>query len=337
MKFHKLYFPPLLLIFIFSASLFAQTNPGDIAFVAYNADGTDGFAIVTFVDIPNGAEIIFNENEWDGTVFNTGEGIITWTNTGVVILAGTVIVFEDLSSGSSSVSHGALVKSGTFDLNATNEALFAHIGSPPTSFLAAIANDDFAAAGASLTGTGLMVGSTATELDDIDADADVAVYIGATTGLSAAAYLNLIGTPTASTWDSQDASGDQSQDATFPDFPDDVPGNFTISSAAVPTLSEWGMIVMALLMGLMAMMAMQAQTAVQHTGNALSLSPSMISISREAFLPKLGITYAGLIVIFLMAILLFGYELTAADPWGVLISGGIIAFGWTLGTNQGIS
>ncbi len=337
MKFNKLYFPPLLLIFIFSASLFAQTNPGEIAFVAYNADGTDGFAIVTFVDIPNGAEIIFNENEWDGTVFNTGEGVITWTNTGGIIAEGTVIVFENLSGGSSSVSHGSISTSGSFNLNVSGEALYAHVGSPPTSFLAAIANNDFTAAGASLTGTGLTVGSTAIELDAVDADADVAVYIGANSGLSAAGYLALIGTPSAATWDTQDASGDQSQDATFPDFPDDVPGNFTISSAAVPTLSEWGMIIMALLMGLMAMMAMQAQTAVQHTGNALSLVPAMISISRKTFLPKLGITYAVLIVIFLMAMLLFGYELTAADPWGVLISGGIIAFGWTLGTNQDMS
>ena len=63
-----------------SALGFGQTNPGDIAFTAFNADGTDEFAFVTLVDIPANTTIWFTDNEWGGTSFNDlNEGEIEWS------------------------------------------------------------------------------------------------------------------------------------------------------------------------------------------------------------------------------------------------------------------
>ncbi|MCB0211872.1 MAG: lamin tail domain-containing protein, partial [Anaerolineae bacterium] len=207
-------------------------SPGDIAFVGYNADANDDFAIVALTDLDGSGtpiDIIFSDNEWDGSSFNTGEGTLTWTIDSL-IAAGTVISFNNISSsGTATVSVGSL--SGSMALGASDEAIFAITGSTasPTAFLAAITNDDFAAAGASLTNTGLTVGTTAIELDGVDADADIAIYNGLRSGeASFAAYLVLINNPT--NWLTQDGSGDQSNDSTVPDLPFDTTA-FTIAAS----------------------------------------------------------------------------------------------------------
>ncbi|MEM1427794.1 MAG: hypothetical protein AAGF75_14730, partial [Cyanobacteria bacterium P01_H01_bin.130] len=92
------------------------TNPGDIAFVGYNADGNDDFAIVAIESIDGSGTpvtITFTDNEWRGTSFNTGEGVLTWT-VSTLIPAGTIITFNNLT-GTPTASVGNLsVSSGTF-------------------------------------------------------------------------------------------------------------------------------------------------------------------------------------------------------------------------------
>ena len=211
------------------------TNPGDIAFVGYNADGNDDFAIVAIESIDGSGTpvtITFTDNAWDGSSFNATEGTLTWT-VSTLIPAGTVITFNNLSATPTASVGSLSVISGTLNLAATNEALFAITGTTasPTAFLAAIANDDFTAAGSTLTGTGLTVGTTANELDDVDADADVAIYTGSRSG-DRSTLLAAINT-SATDWSTQDGTGDQSTDGTAPDLPFDTTA-FTVSGSPTP-------------------------------------------------------------------------------------------------------
>ena len=73
-------------------------------FVGFNADGTDGFAVVSLIDIPASFTIYFSDNEWNGSVIglggafiNTTEGEITWSTGGSVVPAGTVVNFNSTS------------------------------------------------------------------------------------------------------------------------------------------------------------------------------------------------------------------------------------------------
>ena len=189
--------------------------PGDIAFLGYNADGNDDFAIVVVSDLDGSVtpiEINFTDNEWDGSAFNSGEGLLTWTiNSNIA--AGTVVTFNNLTSGAT-VSVGSVSVTGSMNLGTTDEVLYAFEGdiSNPTSFLAAFANDDNQL---NLSGTGLTLGNTAIE---IDGDEHIAEYTG-TRGDTAANLLTTINDP--SNWTTQDGSGDQSNDGTAPDLPFD--------------------------------------------------------------------------------------------------------------------
>ncbi|MEE9372021.1 MAG: hypothetical protein V3V00_03115 [Saprospiraceae bacterium] len=194
-------------------------SPGDIAFVGYNGDGMDDFAIVVLTEIDGSSSsetIIFTDDEWNGTMFVGSETSMIWTISSKII-AGTIITFSNTSSGSSTVSVGSIA--GTINLNVSNEALFALTGSlvMPSAFLAAIANDDFAAAGASLSGTGLTAGVNALELN-ATGDADIAIYTGnrsSTVGLDN--YLSDINN--SANWATESGSGDQSNNGIAPDLP----------------------------------------------------------------------------------------------------------------------
>ncbi|MCE7996861.1 MAG: hypothetical protein HEP71_33175, partial [Roseivirga sp.] len=207
---------------------------GDIMFVAYNGDGDDGFAIVALVDIPGSSTIYFNENEWNGLSIGEGgafssntEGEITWSTGDNEITAGTVVTFDEVDNAGNT-NYGASVGtiSGTFALGTTNEVIYAFIGTDdetPTTFLSAIANDEFNATSGQLTNTGLTAGVDAV---NIDGDEDVMAYTGSTTcdGTQAACAAQIANT---TNWTTQDATGDQDADFTVPDFPADVPSTFT--------------------------------------------------------------------------------------------------------------
>jgi len=114
---------------------FAQTNPGDIAFTAFNADGSDEFAFVTLVDIPANTSIWFTDNEWDGDSFaDLNEGEIYWFHISVVP-ARTVILIENTNDSSPTVNIGT-VSGGGANLGSSNEELFALLSEPSASTMA---------------------------------------------------------------------------------------------------------------------------------------------------------------------------------------------------------
>ncbi|HMB61527.1 MAG TPA: hypothetical protein VKN36_00540 [Eudoraea sp.] len=117
-----------------------QLQTGDIAFIAWKTNGRDGFALLTFKDIKPKTQIFFTDAEWNGTHFGPGENTLTWLSDKGLILAGSVIVFEDINYHPR-VSRGSL--KGEMKLNPDREAIFAYVGSGPkmpSHFLAAVAN-----------------------------------------------------------------------------------------------------------------------------------------------------------------------------------------------------
>lgn len=191
---------------------------GSIAFTGFNADGNDDLAFVALETIAAGTVVYFNDQEWQGSAFNTGEGQVTWTAT-ADIAAGTVVTINSFSSAPTS-NFGSV--SGSSGLGSDGEAVYAYIGAAfaPTAFLAAIANDGFAQSGGTLAGTGLVVGETAIDLSNggTNPGEDVAVFNGVRTGAASFAdYAAAINNP--ANWLTQDGSGDQSIDGNAPDLP----------------------------------------------------------------------------------------------------------------------
>lgn len=208
----------LLLLFCFTTlGVYAQLSaPGDIAFTAFNADGNDDFALVTFKDIPVNTSVYFSDKEWTGTAFNTGEESWEWNSGATVIPAGTVIIFNDISDNSRTVTAGNYA--GATDpggVSASSEAIFAYLGTDvdtPTTFLAAVANNS--GAFGTLTGTGLSLNLTAVAYP---ASTDIAAYNGVRTGLGVGGYLAELND--IANFDIQAGSGDQGTDGTVPDLP----------------------------------------------------------------------------------------------------------------------
>jgi hypothetical protein len=141
-------------------------NPGNIAFVGFNADGNDNIAFVALTDINPGEVIIFEDNEWNGTAFaDTNEGAFSWTATSLVA-AGTIVRIDNIGSGTITASTGTAVDAGTLSpsrgtnrgVAAGDEVIYAYQGTAASpTFLAAIASGGFNAANGTLTGTGLTV------------------------------------------------------------------------------------------------------------------------------------------------------------------------------------
>ncbi|MFZ4558212.1 MAG: hypothetical protein ACOYN8_17740 [Pseudanabaena sp.] len=209
-------------------------SAGNIAFVGFNVDGNDDFAFVAIVDINLGESITFEDNEWDGSAFNTGEGRFTWTANSLVT-AGTIVSISNASLGTRSASTGTLSASaGSFNLAGSDESLYAYQGTvtAPT-FITAISNNAFSSAAiGTLTNTGLTAGVNALALTS---NIDVAAYNGSRTGLNNfAAYLSLINNP--ANWQTQDGSGNQNSDSIAPDVPFSSTV-FTINAVATPTVT----------------------------------------------------------------------------------------------------
>ncbi|MBF2063463.1 MAG: DUF11 domain-containing protein [Calothrix sp. C42_A2020_038] len=105
---------------------------GDIAIIAYNADGNDDFAWVALVDIPANTTINFTDSSWQDTGFRTtehldaaGGGPLVWTHTSA-ITAGTVIRFSgNITTPSWSIG----TRTGTgLNLAAGGDQIFVYTG-----------------------------------------------------------------------------------------------------------------------------------------------------------------------------------------------------------------
>ncbi|WP_170827426.1 BspA family leucine-rich repeat surface protein [Roseivirga sp. 4D4] len=146
--------------------------PGDIVFVAYH-DNDDGFSFVLLDDCPTGTEIRFTDEGWNGTSFNslTSEGEVLWINdSGATLPIGTVVNIEDADDNglgiSASSGSASEVESG-FTTGVTADQIFAITGTraTPGVFLAFVGNSSLDGSSTNtLTGTGLVLGSTAVDL-----------------------------------------------------------------------------------------------------------------------------------------------------------------------------
>ena len=192
-------------------------GPGSIAFTGFNADGNDDLAFVALEPLAAGTVIYFNDQEWQGSAFNTGEGQVSWTAS-AAIAAGTIVRIGNFSTTPTS---NLGTTSGSSGLGNSDEIVYAYVGADhaPTAFLAAVANSGFSVDGGTLAGTGLVVGQTALNLAPLSATGpDIAAFTGARSGqASFAAYAAALNT--AANWNFQDAGGDQSADGTAPDVP----------------------------------------------------------------------------------------------------------------------
>ena len=93
---------PLALAATFAAAFLAgqahALSAGDIAVVAYNADGDDSFAWVALTDIAANTVINFTDSSWQATAFRGTEhldagGPLTWSSA-TDLAAGSVIVYS---------------------------------------------------------------------------------------------------------------------------------------------------------------------------------------------------------------------------------------------------
>jgi hypothetical protein len=163
-------FLAIVFLSILSHNVHSQ-SPGDIAFTAINVDGDEDFAFVLLTNLSNGTEIYFTENNWTGSAFSgTGEGQIKWT-AGSDAYAGTIVVVNNINTGSPTVSSGTLSnKAGSWGLSSSNEGLYALSAAPATSygsaptFYASI-HTDFSGS-ETISGTGLVSGTSSIDFDN---------------------------------------------------------------------------------------------------------------------------------------------------------------------------
>ncbi|NEQ95838.1 MAG: Hint domain-containing protein [Cyanothece sp. SIO2G6] len=192
---------------------------GDIAFIGFNGDSDNDFAIVVLEDINGSASapvnVFFTANAWDGnTLIDQSEGSLAWTVDSSIV-AGTVITFSDIKTDNATSNVGNL--SGSMTLHTGNsgqydQAILAFTGTvdTPSTFLAAIANSTFEAAGVSLNNTGLTVGNTALELESTrPSRPHFAEYKDTTTRIGTKTEL-LTSINNAQNWDSIRNRGDDS-------------------------------------------------------------------------------------------------------------------------------
>ena len=101
------------------------------------------------------------------------------------------------------------------------------------------------------------------------------------------------------------------------------------SMGAIPTLSEWAMIILALVMGVMATLVLQARVAVQGSGfrvQGLPLAIRHVPFDGRQFAKILAIVLGAVIALFAISIAAFGYEMTNADLPGALVSVPVAAY-----------
>ena len=139
---------------------------GSIAFIGFNADASDGFAFIAIDAIAAGAVIRFSDNEWNGLpvgaggAFNSGEGGLTWTNTGAEIPAGTVVELVNTSVPATRSANFGTISGGSVALGNSDESIFAFVGSSESvaeTFLTAVTNTNGGFTTA--TGSGLLAGT----------------------------------------------------------------------------------------------------------------------------------------------------------------------------------
>ena len=97
--------------------------------------------------------------------------------------------------------------------------------------------------------------------------------------------------------------------------------------STVPTMGEWGLIILALLvLSFATVFMMRRQTAIAGMGEVSMSQSSGIPFDKSSFGKMLASVMIGLVAVFAVAVLVFGYEMTNADVPGSLIAGPIAAY-----------
>jgi hypothetical protein len=161
--------------------------------------------------------IRFTDNEWNGSSFNAGESVWTWS-AGSDIAAGTVVTMNALAGGAPTSNLGTIVfeDSTATGLERIGETIYAITGSvtAPATFLTAISHQ-FLLVNGTFPGTGLTPGVNALELGR---NADIAAFGGTRQGLASFDSFRAL-LVNRNAWSSQAGDGDQSADGINPDQP----------------------------------------------------------------------------------------------------------------------
>ncbi|MDZ4657049.1 MAG: PEP-CTERM sorting domain-containing protein [Bythopirellula sp.] len=188
-----------------------------LAFVGFNADGTDGYSLATLEDIATGTIINFTDDEWNGAAFaDANEADWAWTVT-TDVPAGTVVNFLDMANvynemSPASVSTGTLagLTFGSNNAGYSNsaEVIYAFTGTRATpTFLAAISTEN--AANFSFGG---LTGAQAIQLP---LSSDGAKYIGPRTAQPDLSFFLPLIADVASNWSNVgNGTGDNNFDPT---------------------------------------------------------------------------------------------------------------------------
>jgi hypothetical protein len=81
-----------LILFINAGECQTVLSPGDVSIVGIAMDSPDAVAIVIWVDLENGTQILFTDKGWNCSGFRSGESVLTYTAPSPVT-KGTVIAF----------------------------------------------------------------------------------------------------------------------------------------------------------------------------------------------------------------------------------------------------
>lgn len=190
-------FLKIVALFLTPASFLFSQAPGDIAFIGFNADGDDDFAIVLLTDQTPNSIIYFSDSEPENsTTFASGEGYVAWNTGNNTLKSGTIVLFNDFDSTKSrTVSVGSITdQSGSFNLSASGDALFAYSGTLNTVavWLAGIQNKA-GSVGANFADTTLIMDTTFVNFYS-SGSPDAGFYIGNRSSVSLYTnYLELIG------------------------------------------------------------------------------------------------------------------------------------------------
>ncbi len=147
-------------------------DPGTIAFVGYNADGTDTYSFLVLGDIDAGTTISFTDNRFNGTVLLANESTQSWTAPAGGVSAGTIVTITG-----NVPTVGTVTGSTALGLAAGGDQIIAYCGTAATpTFVAAINNEGAAiwqattveTNNASALPTGLTDGTTAVALNEVD-------------------------------------------------------------------------------------------------------------------------------------------------------------------------
>ena len=169
-------------LFLFSlllsqSPLLAQVQPGDIAFILFDADGEeasgegpDQFAFVALNDIAANEQIFFRDDEWNGETFagnsagELSEDELLWTSPAGGVAAGNIVVISDNGTAPTASSGSITQTIGTgpgLGINDGGDEIWAFLGTSntPATFLAAISSEGFDGTTNTLDGTNLVAGT----------------------------------------------------------------------------------------------------------------------------------------------------------------------------------